>query len=166
MTNNDILRRLRYVFNYDDNSMMSMFALAGEPASRAEISSMLKPETDPDHLVCTDARLSEFLNGLISARRGRKDGAQPAPETRLTNNRIFTKLKIALDLKADDILAMMQKAGFTMSKHELSALFRSPTHKHYRQCQDQALRNFLKGMQLTYRPRELSNREAATKLAS
>jgi len=47
----------------------------------------------------------------------------------------------------------MQLAEFTISKHELSALFRKKGHKHHRVCKDQILRNFLKGMQSKYRPK-------------
>ena len=65
-----------------------------------------------------------------------------------TRNR---KLKIALNMKDDDVMEMMELAQFRMSKHELSAFFRKPGHKHYRQCKDQMLRNFLKGLQLKYR---------------
>jgi len=42
-------------------------------------------------------------------------------------------------------------ADLKISKHELSAFFRRPDHKHYRTCKDQILRNFLKGLQLKYR---------------
>jgi uncharacterized protein YehS (DUF1456 family) len=45
----------------------------------------------------------------------------------------------------------MELAGVRISKHELSAFFRRPDHKHYRECKDQILRNFLKGLQLKYR---------------
>jgi uncharacterized protein YehS (DUF1456 family) len=38
-----------------------------------------------------------------------------------------------------------------MSKHELSAFFRKKGHKHYRECQEQILRNFLHGIQIEYR---------------
>ena len=62
------------------------------------------------------------------------------------------KLKIALNLKADDVLGILDLANFRISKHELSAFFRRPDHKHYRECKDQILRNFLKGIQLKYRP--------------
>ncbi len=92
-----------------------------------------------------------FLNGFINNRRGKKDGEQPEPEKRLTNNIIFTKLKIALNLKADDILEILNMVEVNISKHELSAFFRKPTHKNFRACQDQFLRKFLKGMQLKYR---------------
>jgi uncharacterized protein YehS (DUF1456 family) len=64
---------------------------------------------------------------------------------------IFMKLKIALNLKAEDVLEIMALANLSISKHELSAFFRKPGHKHFRECQDQILRNFLKGMQLKYR---------------
>ena len=60
-------------------------------------------------------------------------------------------MKIALDLKADDVLGILGLAEFRISKHELSACFRRPDHKHYRSCKDQLLRNFLKGGQLKYR---------------
>jgi len=96
-------------------------------------------------------QLAIFLNGLINDKRGKKDGPQHEPEKRLTNNIIFMKLKIALNLKAEDVLDMMNLAEFRMSKHELSALFRKSDHKHYRECKDQILRNFLKGLQLNYR---------------
>ena len=62
------------------------------------------------------------------------------------------KLKIALNLKAEDVLEIMYLSDWRMSKHELSAFFRKPGHKHYRDCKNQILRNFLKGVQLKYRP--------------
>jgi len=49
-------------------------------------------------------------------------------------------------------LKILELANMRMSKHELSAFFRKREHKHYRECKDQVLRNFLKGVQLKYRP--------------
>ena len=152
MTNNDILRRIRYVFDFDDTTMINIFALADSKVSRELISSWLKKDDDPDYKACTDTQLATFLNGLINFKRGKKDGPQPVPEKQLNNNIIFRKLKIALNLKEDDTLALLKLAGLNISKHELSAFFRRPDHKHYRVCKDQILRNFLKGMQLKYRP--------------
>ena len=83
--------------------------------------------------------------------RGAKDGQKPVVEKRLTNNMIFMKLKIALSLKAEDVMAILALADFKISKHELSAFFRKTDHKHYRDCKDQILRNFLKGLQLKFR---------------
>lgn len=151
MTNNDVLRRLRYVFDFDDDKMIKIFGLTGIEVTRAEISDWLKKDDDPAYQRCTDQQMASFLNGLIIDRRGKQDGPQRAPEHRLGNNLTFMKLKIALNLKAEDVLEILKLADFTMSKHELSAFFRKPGHKHYRECQDQVLRNFLQGIQLKYR---------------
>ena len=157
MTNNDILRRIRYTFDYSDSKMIDLFALADLQVTREQISNWLKKDDDPDFQNCSDTKLAIFLNGLINDKRGKKEGAQPAAEKRLTNNIIFTKIKIALNLKSEDILAILALNGFRISKHELSAFFRKPGHKHYRECKDQCLRSFLKGVQLKYRDNVDSN---------
>lgn len=151
MTNNDILRRIRYIFDFNDSKMIAVFGLADHQVTREQISGWLKKNDDPAYLKCSDTLLAIFLNGLINDKRGKKEGSQPEPEQRLTNNIIFRKLKIALNLKAEGILEIMDLANLRISKHELSAFFRKPNHKHYRDCKDQILRNFLKGLQLKYR---------------
>jgi uncharacterized protein YehS (DUF1456 family) len=151
VTNNDILRRIRYVFDFSDSKMIKLFTLVDVQVTREQISDWLKREEDPAYQNCSDVLLATFLNGLINDKRGKKEGAQPEPEKRLNNNIIFRKLKIALNLKDADILELMSLAGLHISKHELSAFFRKPGHKHYRLCKDQILRNFLKGVQIKYR---------------
>lgn len=151
MTNNQILRRLRYAFDFNDTSMMRIFAHGGLEVTRAQVSDWLKKDEDPASTLIDDLELARFLNGLIIEKRGRKEGPQPEPESKLNHNIVFRKLKIALDLKDDDILAILQLTDFRLSKHELSAFFRRPDHHHYRACQDQVLRNFIKGVQLKLR---------------
>lgn len=151
MTNNDILRRLRYTFDFSDSKMIDIFALADHQVTREQISNWLKKDDDPAYQSCNDTLLATFLNGLIDEKRGKKEGSQPEPEKRLTNNIIFTKLKIALNLKSENVLEILALNGFRISQHELSAFFRKPGHKHYRECKDQCLRSFLKGMQVKYR---------------
>ena len=119
--------------------------------TRAQISDWLKREDDPEFKLITDPEMATFLNGLINKNRGKKDGEQPEIESRLTNNIIFKKLKIALDLKSDDILEILSLADFKLGKSELSAFFRKKTSRQYRVCQDQVLRNFLMGLQKKYR---------------
>lgn len=152
MNNNDILRRIRYVFDFNESKMAAIFGLADYQVTQEQISSWLKKEDDPAYQKCSDRQLAVFLNGLIVDKRGKKEGSQPELEKQLTNNIIFMKLKIALNLKAEEILAILEPADLHLSKHELSALFRKPGHKHYRECKDQILRNFLKGLQLKHRP--------------
>lgn len=151
MNNNDILRRIRYILDFDDSKMMQVFGLGELTADRAMISDWLKKEEDPAYRALDDSGLAAFFNGVIVDRRGKKDGPPREPEKRLTNNIILTKLKIALNLKADEVLEIMSLGGLKLSKHELSAFFRKPGNRHYRECKDQYLRNFLKGMQLRYR---------------
>ena len=152
MTNNDILRSIRYSFDFSDSKMATLFGLADYQVTREQISNWLKKDDDPAYQKFDDTQLAIFLNGLINDKRGKKEGSQPELEEHLTNNIIFMKLKIALNLKAEDILEIMGLVNFRLSKHELSSFFRRPEHKHYRECNDQILRNFLKGVQLKYLP--------------
>lgn len=151
MTNNDVLRRIRYILSYNDSKMAAVFGLADCKVSREEVNAWLRKDDEESYKSCSDTQLASFLNGLINEKRGKKDGPQPAPEKRLNNNIIMMKLKIAFNLKSDDMLELMQLAGFGISKHELSAFFRRPDHKHFRECKDQILRYFLSGLQLKYR---------------
>jgi len=151
MTNNDILRRLRFVFDFGDSQMMALFASAGFNASREQVSDWLKSDDKPDFKELRDQHLAYFLNGLINKKRGKREGEQPEAEKVLNNNIIFRKLKIALDFKDEQILEVMELAGFPLSKHELSAFFRKPGHNNYRECQTQVLRNFLRGLQIKMR---------------
>jgi uncharacterized protein YehS (DUF1456 family) len=151
MQNNDILRRIRYIFDYSDPKMVSIFKAAGYEVTREQVSSWLKKEGEEGYKSCNDLQLANFLNGLINVRRGKRDGIEPKAEKRLTNNIILKKLQIAFNLKADELLDVLASSGVHLSKHELSAFFRKKDHKHYRECKDQVLRNFLKGMVRKYR---------------
>ncbi len=151
MTNNDILRRIRYAFDFGDSKMIALFAAADLQVTREQVSAWLKRDDDPALQECSSSELATFLNGLINDRRGRRDGPQPEPEQRLNNNIIFRKLRIALNLKDDDLLEIIALAGRRLGKPELSAFFRKPDHKHYRVCKDQVLRNFLAGLALKNR---------------
>ncbi len=152
VTNNDIIRRLRYALNLSDSDMINTFAAADNEVTRAQVSDWLKRDDDDAQQRIKDIDLASFLNGLINVRRGKREGAQPAPEKRLDNNLILRKLKIAFELKDDDMLDLLALAGFEMiTKSELSAFFRKPDHRHYRECKDQILRNLLKGIELRHR---------------
>jgi len=152
MTNNDILRRIRYVFDFGDDKMIALFALADKEVTRAEVSDWLKRDDDPAYRNCGDKSLAYFLNGLIVDKRGRREGPPPAVESRLNNNLILKKLKIAMAFSSDEMLDVLRLAGNEISEHELSALFRKPGHKHHRKCMDQVLRNFLTGLRMQLRP--------------
>ena len=151
MTNNDILRRIRFTFNFNDIKMVAIFALADHEVSKDQVSQWLKKDDDPAYQSLNDRQMAIFLNGLISEKRGKKDGPAQAPEDKLNNNIILMKLKIALNLQADDIITLLNSVYLRVGKPELSAFFRRPGHKHFRECKDQILRNFLNAVQIKYR---------------
>ena len=153
MNNNDILRRLRYTFELTDMQVIQLFSEGGLICSREQISKWLKKDEDEEFAPIYDIDLAAFLNGFIASRRGKKDGEQPKPEKSLNNNAIFRKLRIALNLKDEEILEILSLADFNFSKSELSALFRKPEQDKYRVCKDQVLRNFLMGLQIKFRPK-------------
>lgn len=132
--------------------MIEIFALADFNVTEEQVTAWLKKDEDDAFLTLNDTALAVFLNGFIIYKRGKRDGEQPEPEKQLNNNIVFQKLRIALNLKADGILAIFQLVEFQLSNHELSALFRKPGNKNYRECKDQILRNFLLGLQRQVRP--------------
>ena len=150
VNSNDIIRRLRYTFDLSDSNMIEIFGLTGHEVTRPQISNWLKKDDDPAFQDIDDYQLAIFLNGFIIQKRGRKEGKPAVTERRLNNNIVFRKLKIALNLKDEDILEILGHVEMNISKHELSAFFRKPDQAQYRTCQDQILRNFLHGLQLKF----------------
>lgn len=150
MKNNDILRRLRYSFDFSDDKVVEVFALGDMTITPDQVGPwLLKDEEKQAKLM--DVQLASFLNGLIVLKRGKKEGVQMAAERQLNNNQIFRKLRIALSYKDSDIIAAYDEVGMIISKGELSAIFRNPKQSQYRACQDQFLRNFLLGLQYKLR---------------
>lgn len=64
----------------------------------------------------------------------------------MNNNDIFKKLRVALQLRDDEIVEILKLADFTISKSELGSFFRSEDHPKFMLCGDQVLRNFLNGL--------------------
>ena len=153
MDYNDVLRKIRYAFDFSDAQMMKLFALGGISATRAEVSNWLKSERDEEMVALQGEELSRFLNGLIIYKRGKQEGVEPIVEKEINNNIILRKLKIALALKDTDIIDLVEKVGLFLSKHELSAFFRKPTQSQYRICKDQFLRNFLHSLEVYRTPK-------------
>ena len=151
MTNNDIIRRLRYSLNISDSKMIALFALAKVNVTKGQIIDWLEKEGNSNYTSGRDVRLASFLNGLIADRRGKSKICKFIPEKNLNNNIIFRKIVIALNFQSKDILNIISLANFKISKNELSAFFRKPEHKHFRNCKDQVLRKFLKGLQIKLR---------------
>jgi len=194
LTNNDVLRRIRYTFHLRDSKVVSIFAHANYQVSEQQVQSWLKKDDDPEMVELVDVELASFLNGFIIEKRGKREGEQPKSETTMTKNLMLMKLKIALQLQNDDIISLLATTGFTVGKSELTAFFRKPEHKNYRLCKSQFLRNFLQAIdekfhverkvsanktvestfqhkenkpaQSTYRPKEKPNESQSTQAAT
>jgi uncharacterized protein YehS (DUF1456 family) len=151
MTNNDLLRRLRYSLNLNGETIAELCALGGHEIRPIDVLKLLKKEDETGFVACDDTVMGPFLDGLIISRRGALDpkpGLTTATDITLNNNLILRKLRIALELNDEAMLAILNKAGVRISKSELSAMFRAEGHRNYKPCGDQFLRNFIRGLTL------------------
>jgi len=154
MINNDVLRSLRFALDLSDNHIVVLCELADPafPVTAEQVNAWLKQENEAGFEPCSDEALAHVLDGLIVHLRGR-DETQPqrAIETRIDNNLILKKLRVAFQLRDVDLHEIFVDAGFAVTKPELSAVFRQRDHKNFRKAGDQLLRYFLKGLVLRVR---------------
>lgn len=151
MTNNDLLRRLRYALNLNGETIAGLCLLGGCEIRPIDVLKLLKKEEEPGFAVCDNTLIEAFLDGLIISRRGAQDAGSGSakPDGRaLNNNLILRKIRIALELNDEAMLAVLKKAGVQLSKSELSAMFRAEGHRNYKPCGDQFLRHFIRGLTL------------------
>jgi uncharacterized protein YehS (DUF1456 family) len=131
---------------------------------QSDITALVKKEDEEGYLECSDLVLEGFLDGLIAYKRGKRpDGPVEGQkkDERLTNNDILKKIRIALELKEADMLEVFKLAQFPTSKSELTALFRTKGHENYKECGDQLLRNFLKGLTVRNRDEKSAKKDPA-----
>ena len=90
----------------------------------------------------------------------------------MNNNDVFKKLRVALQLRDDQIIEILNLVNFRVSKGELGNIFSSEDHPNFMECGDQLLRNFLNGLVIYLRgtkedpkqPMEVLNAVKATKV--
>lgn len=174
MSNNDILKRVRYAMDIKDTDMVEIFKLGGIEVTKEEVVEMLtklkkSPQNEADNygdvvesdyvLTCDNIMLESFLNGFITFKRGKQDPkpgqpegqAMPLQSNESANNLLLKKMKIALSLTSEDMLDILDGVGVKVTKGELGALLRKKGHKNYKECGDRYARNFLKGLAVKYR---------------
>jgi uncharacterized protein YehS (DUF1456 family) len=151
MAHNSTLRSIRNALNLDDSTMISIFKESGREIGLSTITALTASEDDDNYIPCADPVFGFFLEGLIIHKRGRKDDASVLPSQpalKLTRNDIIKKLRIALDLKEDEMISLFKTSHIEVSKNDLSALFRKEGNKHYKECSEQLFKEFLKGLSL------------------
>lgn len=148
MNNNDILRGIRYALDLPDSAIETLCKLGGHNLEKSSIPALLKKEGEEGFLACGDPALGAFLDGLILQQRGPRENKDEQVQTPspLTNNVILKKLRIALELQEDTLLKILETADTGITRARLNALFRKEGHKNYKECGNQFLRSFLKGL--------------------
>ncbi len=157
MTNNDVMKSIRYTLHMKNAEVAEMIGNGGQEVTVSQVVELLKSEDDANYLECSAEILHAFLDGLILLKRGPREDGAPANHcytATITNNIILRKLRIAFAFKDTDMLSTLRLANFNMTKSELGALFRNKRHAHFVKCGDQLLRNFLKGLSIKIRGRK------------
>lgn len=152
MTNNDVIRSLRYILSINDKKIVEIISLSGFKIGVQEVEYYMKDEEDPAYQPCNDEVMSHFLDGLIFFKRG-KDDSKPRHEFELpvSNNLVLKKLRVAFTLKEPDMHEVLTNGGYNIGRAELTAFLRKRGQPNYRECGDQVLRYFLKGLKLRVR---------------
>lgn len=147
MLNNDVIRSIRYILNVGSQQIVEIVALSGLKLNLNQVSDFLLEETAPSYLPCDDLAMAHFLDGLIYLKRGKDESRPPLPfELPISNNLVLKKLKVAFQLKEDDMHDILKHADYPLGRSEMSAFLRKRNHENYRECGDQVLRYFLKGL--------------------
>lgn len=152
MKNNDVLRRLRYALDISDVKMVEIFQKSDFKTDIIQVKNMVKKEDEEDFFNINDRIMTLFLDGFIIYKRGENPNQTVVKkEKRLTNNDILKKLKIALNLKSEDILEILTIAENPISKSELAAVLQKKDHKNYKECGDKYIKKFLQGLTIKNR---------------
>jgi uncharacterized protein YehS (DUF1456 family) len=147
MTNNDVMRSVRFLLKLNDGAMADLVRLGGGTATPLAAIAWLRNDDEPGFVACPNLTMAQFLDGLVVHKRGVDPSKPRRPlDTKITNNLVLKTLRVAFELKEDDLLTMMHSSGFEVSRAEVSALFRAPGHRNFRPCGDQFLRNVLKSL--------------------
>jgi uncharacterized protein YehS (DUF1456 family) len=147
MTHNHIIKQIRDALELNEATLLEIFQLSDPEVTPEDVADILKDEKEPGFVLCSDAGMELFLDGLITYKRGPSDTKRKAQaEAAMTNNTILKKLRIALDLKDDEMLALFDAVGITLSKSELTPFFRQEGKPNYKRCSDKMLKGFLKAL--------------------
>ncbi|MBL8025058.1 MAG: DUF1456 family protein [Fibrobacteres bacterium] len=149
MLNNDIIRCTRKALYLNDSVATAIFKLVGHSTNPEELKKLMIKEGEPGFEPAPAPLVSSFLDGLIIYKRGPKPGSAGKPQpakSKLTNNDVLKKIRIALEIHEDTMLEIFNAGEKPVTASELTALFRKPGHKHYKECGDQYMRAFFRGL--------------------
>lgn len=147
MNHNELMRNLRRALAVNEQGLAEIYALSGETMDPEALKNRLKQSTESGFEECEELTAARMLEALIIHLRGAKDdAARPQPQIPLSNNHVLKKLRIAYDLKDEDMHSLFAEEDHELGKQQLKSLFRKEGNKNYLPCSDKLLRLFLKGL--------------------
>jgi len=162
--NNDVLRRVRYALQLDDAQASRLAALGGEPVTADAMALYRLRSDDPEALPCPDRALGALLSGLVIDRRGPPAHGEPVAGDdpfAIDNNSVLKRLKTALSMRSEDIVACIEAGGGSASSSVVGSFLRRPGARNFRGLGDQVLRRFLKGLSARQRPSDADGQDIA-----
>ncbi len=148
MTNNYTLKSIMTSLKLDKVDILKSYKLADKKITKEDVDDILCEPSDEKFILLSDEGFELFLNGFILFKRGASDKNQKRKKVEFSNNMILKKLKIALNLKDEDIIEIFKNDNLEITKSQLSAYFRRDGHINYKKCSDSLLKRFIKGMSI------------------
>ncbi len=146
MTNNYILSSIMNSLKLDKVDILKAYKIVDKKIIQDDVDDILREPSDEKFILLSDEGFELFLNGFISYKRGPSDKKAKKQKIYFSNNIILKKLKIALDLKDEDIVEIFAKDGLEITKSQLTAYFRRDGHINYRKCSDSLMKRFINGL--------------------
>ncbi len=146
MTNNYKLSTIMSALKLDKVDILKSYKLVDKKITQDDVDDILREPSDEKFILLDSKGFELFLNGFIIYKRGPSDKKVKKQKIYFSNNIILKKLKIALDLKDEDIVAIFKNDGLEITKSQLTAYFRRDGHINYRKCSDSLLKRFINGL--------------------
>lgn len=147
MTHNHIIKLIQEALKLDEAALLQIFRLSDPEVTPEDVADILKSETEPGFVLCSDAGMELFLDGLITYKRGSSNTKrEPKQAVLMTNNAVLKKLRIAFALQDDDMLKLFDSVGMTLSRSELTPFFRQEGKPNFKRCSDKLLKGFIKAL--------------------
>ena len=150
MTTNDTLYKITKALSLTQDDIIKAYELEGFKMDSKQLESLLAKRQDKDFKVCSFEELGVFLDGLVTLKRGESSKKNDSSDVELSNNLIIKKLRIALELKEAETEIIFSLGEASLSKQQLSSLFRKDSHKNFKECSDELLESFLDGLDEFY----------------
>jgi len=147
---NEVLYRIQKALNLSIEEMLKAYELEDYKMDASHLASLLKRRQDKGFVPASYEELGVFLDGLVTLKRGPTKKSNDDEAVELTNNLILKKLRIALELKEQEIQIIFALVDVELSKQQLSSLFRKEDHKNFKPCSDDLLMAFLEGLDEFY----------------